>query len=98
MNSFKTILLYVSLFAALSVSQAGVSRESNRTLDDYTPGSCTIFLVSNSESAFFCNNEECSGPNTNCWMKPSDEKGYGPPGQARQASLCISTGGSEHLT
>jgi hypothetical protein len=60
-----------------SIPLVGISADNDRTLDDYTPGSCTIFSVSNRESAFFCNNEDWFDPETYYWVIPSDLDGYG---------------------
>lgn len=69
-----------SLFVIAVLSCApvlGISVEGSRTLHDPTPGSCTIFTVANSESVFFCNNEDWHDPETYYWVIPSDEDGYG---------------------
>jgi hypothetical protein len=60
-----------------SLPLLGISADNGRTLDNHTPGSCTIFSVSNRESAFFCNNEDWFDPETYYWVIPSDSNGYG---------------------
>ena len=71
----RKVLLQLIPTALLILVSPGSSASENGTR--MIPGSCTIFAVSQGESAFFGNNEDWKDPLTYVWVEPPDEDKYG---------------------
>jgi len=50
---------------------------SEKTMSDSIPGSCTIFTASYGEKVLFGNNEDYTNPKTYYWVEPRNEENYG---------------------
>ncbi|MBN2416013.1 hypothetical protein JXO52_09235 [bacterium] len=77
MKHINTFCVALFIVLELSASVNGYSVESRETGNPYTPGSCTIFAVSQGELVYFGNNEDWYDPQTWYWIMPSSDSTYG---------------------
>jgi hypothetical protein len=73
-DSRKVLLQLIPTALLILISPGSAASENDTSM---IPGSCTIFAISQGESAFFGNNEDWKDPLTYVWVEPPDAGKYG---------------------